>query len=510
MSNEEALLDVLLDRLADSGLSIGQQTLVWAAFEGDEELRQALSGDVGLPRSRAAAEVREVEQPHAYLQTITVRGFRGVGQEASLRLAPSPGLTLVVGRNGSGKSSFAEGVEVALTGTSYRWKDKTKDWRGGWRNLHHGADTMIELELVVDGDRGRTTVCRTWTGADVDRSQAWVQRPGLAREPLSALGWDAALTTYRPFLSYSELGQTIAGKPSEMYDAIAAILGLERISDAEQRLNDVRKELDAAVKDLDRELQPLLAELKSIDDDRAREASIALSGRRRDLATAKTLAEGTGPDPSTEIDTLRLLMQISHPDLDAVAEAVLELRSAAQAASAVRGTAADDSRHTADLLQRALEHHERHADQQTCPVCGTRDVLDDSWASQTRARIDELRRAAKDADDAARRVRVAVASAAVAGCAARVAACRIGRAHRLVRVVRRRNIRRPPATRRPPGEQHCRVGCRLRAGPDRCLEAVRETRRPLAADRPPTRRMGRACRDRRGAGRGARRRQEGL
>ena len=33
---------------------------------------------------------------------------------------PGPGLTLVVGRNGSGKSSFAEGIEVALTGHNER------------------------------------------------------------------------------------------------------------------------------------------------------------------------------------------------------------------------------------------------------------------------------------------------------------------------------------------------------------------------------------------------------
>ena len=52
----------------------------------------------------------------ATLTEITVEGFRGIGPRRSLRLTPGPGLTLVVGRNGSGKSSFAEGVEILLTG----------------------------------------------------------------------------------------------------------------------------------------------------------------------------------------------------------------------------------------------------------------------------------------------------------------------------------------------------------------------------------------------------------
>ncbi len=62
----------------------------------------------------------------AFLKAITVEGFRGIGPKATLDLTPGPGLTLVVGRNGSGKSSFAEGLELLLTGDTYRW-----------RNLHH-------------------------------------------------------------------------------------------------------------------------------------------------------------------------------------------------------------------------------------------------------------------------------------------------------------------------------------------------------------------------------------
>jgi hypothetical protein len=62
----------------------------------------------------------------------------------------------VVGRNGSGKSSFAEGAEVLLTGTSLRWEGRTKAWMLGWR-----TDTAaVSAELVVSA--GPLTATRTW------------------------------------------------------------------------------------------------------------------------------------------------------------------------------------------------------------------------------------------------------------------------------------------------------------------------------------------------------------
>lgn len=57
----------------------------------------------------------------AYLSRIEVRGFRGIGEPATLDLVPGPGLTVVTGRNGSGKSTFAEAAELTLTGDEPSW-----------------------------------------------------------------------------------------------------------------------------------------------------------------------------------------------------------------------------------------------------------------------------------------------------------------------------------------------------------------------------------------------------
>ena len=89
-----------------------------------------------LTRPEIPLFTRWIQAKRAYLKAITVEGFRGIGPKITLTLQPGPGLTVVTGRNGSGKSSFAEAAELALTGENKRWSDRTAVWKEGWRNLH--------------------------------------------------------------------------------------------------------------------------------------------------------------------------------------------------------------------------------------------------------------------------------------------------------------------------------------------------------------------------------------
>lgn len=47
-----------------------------------------------------------LEAAGAFIKAIVVQGFRGIGGSARLDLIPAPGLTVVSGRNGSGKVEF--------------------------------------------------------------------------------------------------------------------------------------------------------------------------------------------------------------------------------------------------------------------------------------------------------------------------------------------------------------------------------------------------------------------
>lgn len=103
-----------------------------------------------------------------------------------------------------------------------------------WRNLHAGEPAQIRIGIAEEGS-GTTTIGVDWpTGADVPVGDmhSWVQRKGEKREPVGVLGWDAALTMYRPLLSYDELSGILEGKPSEFYDQLYRLLGFEQLTKA--------------------------------------------------------------------------------------------------------------------------------------------------------------------------------------------------------------------------------------------------------------------------------------
>src|SRR3954449_3999423 len=140
---DPVLRDLLLERLEASEL--------------DEEARRVIVAlaDVGAPTPTESA-------PPVWLRSVTVEGFRGIGPAATLELEPAPGLTVVVGRNGSGKSSFAEGLELLMTGVLKRWEKRPKAWTETWQCLHHDGPTRISASLVLEG-----------SGEEVELEQEW-------------------------------------------------------------------------------------------------------------------------------------------------------------------------------------------------------------------------------------------------------------------------------------------------------------------------------------------------
>src|SRR5690606_9889363 len=111
-----SLIDETLTALTEQALDAPVVDRVLAALGGEDSLAAVLEGgEVDRPTS-TDIPTEDVEAPGAYLSSIKVEGFRGIGPQSKLELEPGPGLTVVAGRNGSGKSSFAEALEVLLTG----------------------------------------------------------------------------------------------------------------------------------------------------------------------------------------------------------------------------------------------------------------------------------------------------------------------------------------------------------------------------------------------------------
>ncbi len=320
-----------------------------------------------------------------FLRSITVQGFRGIGPAATLRLNPGPGLTLVVGRNGSGKSSFAEAAEFALTGGNRRWDGRSTAWREGWRNLHEPDTARIDVELLTAGEEPQVSVATRWDERAELADAQWTERRG--SEPATAVDPHVQrqrLDLYRPFLSYSELGALVDGKPSDLFDALHRLLGLDELAAAAEQIRLRKLELERAVKDSRQSHADLLVELAEADDERAHGVADLLRTPDPDLdAVAGAVADSVlgidGPEG------LRAILRLTLPDTSQVAATADRLAEAARNVARHATVDTDADLRVLTLLTRAREHVTASGSC-PCPVCG-RDELDADWITAADSEI---------------------------------------------------------------------------------------------------------------------------
>ncbi|SCG54923.1 AAA family ATPase [Micromonospora zamorensis] len=398
------LIELIFERLA-AAADVPTETaeLVLAALTGEDDLAAALAGtptrlDPRSPTSDGPAE-------RIWLKSVTVAGFRGVGPERTLQVDPGPGLTLVVGRNGSGKSSFAEAVELALTGDSARWADKTSVWRTGWRNLHRPDPCWVDVELRVDGVATPTRVNRAWpVGAELADAEVTVTSARGRHTGLSELGLARPLELYRPFLTAAELGKLAAGTQSQLFDALFAILGLDALTDADQRLLRAARPHDTTIREVRAQRTALANALAGIADDRARRTAALLGGRGAvDLAAVTAILDE--PDEATadrEVLLCRELAALDMPPVDEVNRLAGQLREAAAEAVRYDGGRSRAALRSAEPLRLALEHHDDEGDG-SCPVCAA-GTLDGGWRATAAQSLTELRQRSVAAQTATTRL----------------------------------------------------------------------------------------------------------
>lgn len=88
------------------------------------------------------------------LQYVSMCGFRGFKEPATIGFAP--GFTIIVGANGSGKSTVCDAIEFGLLGRIRAGSDHKEKGEGihdylWWRGSGTPAESYVELGLVTDG-----------------------------------------------------------------------------------------------------------------------------------------------------------------------------------------------------------------------------------------------------------------------------------------------------------------------------------------------------------------------
>jgi ABC-type Mn2+/Zn2+ transport system ATPase subunit len=406
----ENLKQVIEQKLSDGNVrSKPWARLVVAACDGDEALDAVIGGVTPADGKSGPQSAKSISG--AFLKSISVEGFRGIGAKQTLSINPGPGLTIVAGRNGSGKSSFAEALEVLLTGDSKRWSDRSKIWKEGWRNLHHPDPSRIDAELVTEGGPHLNVTCGWAKEADLSDCSVAVQPKGKPKTTLEDVGWSQALVSYRPFLSYNELGSMLDEGPSKLYDALSLVLGLEDLVNAQSALSQSRLDRQRSFDTADEVRAELIEQLKTLltesPDDRATACLDAITSKDWGLTELGSIVGvETTPQPSHEIAVLTRALALDIADRAAVVDAASALRIAQKKLDESAGGDADKSRQVASLLEAAMKLHVAHGDRD-CPLCGGSPGLNAQWAEATKKQIARLRTTAAASEDAHRTAEMA-------------------------------------------------------------------------------------------------------
>ncbi len=255
-------------------------------------------------------------------------------------------------------------------------------------------------------------------GDPLESGSRTAQIRGKERMDAAALGWDEPLRSYRPCLSYNELGSMLDEGPSKLYDGLAAILGLEDLVTSqdvcETRASPARKARRPRPR-CSRRSWPRCARRSPTTIARARWWRRSTARTGTSTRSSACWRERRAPtEDHTAVGTLQRLAALTAPAVDDVAKATDRLRKAEEAQHKVAGTIASRARQLSDLLDKALAFHDTHGDG-GCPVCDREGALNKQWHEKKKKEASAFREAATAATaagseaEAARKAALALA-----------------------------------------------------------------------------------------------------
>ena len=244
---DTTLRDLVLKRLdADTKPEDAWSALVLAALESPEELESLLEGPLSPrapsaasgardPRRKSRRRPRPQESPSSAPSPSKASAASARRRRSTSPPAPASPSSSAATAPASPASPRPSSCSSPATPTAGRTARKV--WRDGWRNLHH-PKAAIEAEFALEGEKGTCTVAARVGGRRRPRRRRPPGRRSTAsRAPArTPSAGTTPLTTYRPFLSYNELGSMLDEGPSKLYDALSTILGLDDLVDAQTAL----------------------------------------------------------------------------------------------------------------------------------------------------------------------------------------------------------------------------------------------------------------------------------
>lgn len=176
------------------------------------------------------------------LSAVAFAGFRGAKGLVTIDFAPN--FVVIVGRNGTGKSTICDAIEFALTGDLRQGAAHKEKGEGildyiWWRGTDGGArERFVEITLVDDNGK-ETRVRRTPNGATPGNLDTILCRtPGALEQPLVELCRTAILRDEEITRLSVDL------KEGDRFDAVRSALGTADFAATEKRAQSVLGLLD--------------------------------------------------------------------------------------------------------------------------------------------------------------------------------------------------------------------------------------------------------------------------
>jgi ABC-type dipeptide/oligopeptide/nickel transport system ATPase subunit len=181
-----------------------------AAARGGKESWRRLRSVAQALAQPGEAEVDLVEGRAWALAELTVSGYRGIGNTVPLavRFDPRPGVTVLHGANGSGKSSISDAIETALHGRPGGGLSPLAGTGGNaplWEPVYPGRDattTTVQLSLCSGAEWLHLAYSIDAVGG-VANATAHLEADGQRLPVETGSAWMQALVAHQPVFAYS-------------------------------------------------------------------------------------------------------------------------------------------------------------------------------------------------------------------------------------------------------------------------------------------------------------------
>lgn len=175
-----------------------------------DRLKAVASELAGVP---STSEVWPTAGATWALEQVSIKGYRGIGNDVPLVLIfdPTPGLTVLHGLNGAGKSSISDAIEIGLKGRTPAVTVGTAGKAALWDPIHlaRGATSARVEIMLASGDHRLLLIAVLDSLGNIQSHEAELTNAVGTKKIALDASWHDALASHQPVFAYASLERRV-------------------------------------------------------------------------------------------------------------------------------------------------------------------------------------------------------------------------------------------------------------------------------------------------------------